>query len=417
MILSDYKFDFLDPKNNNWKKFRIKDFFKLHKETTTDFKNYPILSLGKRGIYTRDISNNEGQIASSYEKYNLVSSKNIVLNPMDLITGWADIPREFGLISPAYISLELINKKDNLNFFKYYFQSLYFEKIFFNFAEGVHYDFRWVLSKDTLFDFPIYVPDNIYQNKIVKYLDEKNIYINLLIEKNYTKIENLKEYKISKITELVSFGLNNETEKNTNLDWMPKVSKSWKLIIPKNIFDPVTRPIEKDDDVITCFRDGVVTLRKNRRTKGFTNSILEHGYQQILPNDLVVHEMDGFEGAIGISDSKGKSSPIYTVIPPTNNQDLNFWKYLLVVMSKTGKIKSLSKSIRERTTEFRWKIWGSMKFYVPDYSEQKKIVIKINEEVSYVDNLIGKLSIYIQELKNLKNSTISNNARGYEINE
>ena len=127
--------------------------------------------------------------------------------------------------------------------------------------------------------------------------------------------------------------------------------------------------------------------------------------------------MDGFEGAIGISDSKGKSSPIYTVIPPTNNQDLNFWKYLLVVMSKTGKIKSLSKSIRERTTEFRWKIWGSMKFYVPDYSEQKKIVIKINEEVSYVDNLIGKLSIYIQELKNLKNSTISNNARGYEINE
>ena len=58
-----------------------------------------------------------------------------------------------------------------------------------------------------------------------------------------------------------------------------------------------------------------------------------------------------------------------------------------------------------------------MKFYVPDYSEQKKIVLKINEEVSYVDNLIGKLSIYIQELKNLKNSTISNNARGYEINE
>lgn len=417
MILSDYNFNFLKPKIDGWKKFRVKDFFELHKKTTESFKNYPILSLGKKGIYLRDITNNEGQIASSYEKYNLVGPQNIVLNPMDLITGWADVPKESGLISPAYISLELIEKDNNLNFFKYYFQSFYLEKIFFNFAEGVHYDFRWVLSKDTLFNFPIYVPNINIQNQIVDNLNEKINNISLLIEKNSNKIDKLSDYKISKITELVSFGLNDEEKKHTELDWMPYVSKSWNLVIPKNIFAPVNRPIDEDDEVITCFRDGVVTLRKNRRTDGFTNSILEHGYQQILPNDLVVHEMDGFEGAIGISDSKGKSSPVYTVIPPTPNHDLNFWKYLLIVMSKTGKIKSLSKSIRERTTEFRWKIWGSMKFYLPNILEQNRISKQINQEVKTIDSMIKNLSVYNKKLENLKSSIISNYIRGYRESE
>ena len=88
----------------------------------------------------------------------------------------------------------------------------------------------------------------------------------------------------------------------------------WTFKFPKYVLNRVTRDPHKDDGIITCFRDGIVTLRKNRREDGFTNSIQEHGYQQILPGDLVVHQMDGFAGAIGISDSNTlpfcKSSPV-----------------------------------------------------------------------------------------------------------
>ena len=99
--------------------------------------------------------------------------------------------------------------------------------------------------------------------------------------------------------------------KSSEIDWVGEIPSHWETVKPKFKLNRVTRPFDDDDEVITCFRDGVVTLRKNRRETGFTNSIKEHGYQQIRPGDLVVHEMDGFEGAIGISDSKGKSTPVY----------------------------------------------------------------------------------------------------------
>ena len=98
--------------------------------------------------------------------------------------------------------------------------------------------------------------------------------------------------------------------KDSGVDWIGKIPEHWEVIKPKYKLNRVTRPPEKDDEVITCFRDGIVTLRKNRREEGFTISLKEHGYQQVCPGDLVVHEMDGFEGAIGISDSKGKSTPV-----------------------------------------------------------------------------------------------------------
>jgi hypothetical protein len=68
-----------------------------------------------------------------------------------------------------------------------------------------------------------------------------------------------------------------------------------------------------DDKIITAFRDGQVTLRENRRSEGYTFAVKEVGYQHIQKGDLVIHTMDAFAGAIGVSDSDGKSTGEYTV--------------------------------------------------------------------------------------------------------
>lgn len=78
----------------------------------------------------------------------------------------------------------------------------------------------------------------------------------------------------------------------------------------KNILTLMLRTPDLHDEVITCFRDGEVTLRKNRREEGYTFSEKEIGYQGIEEGDLVIHGMDGFAGSIGVSDSKGKGSPV-----------------------------------------------------------------------------------------------------------
>ena len=68
--------------------------------------------------------------------------------------------------------------------------------------------------------------------------------------------------------------------------------------------------------------------------------------------------MDSFAGAMGISDSKGKSTPVYTVIEPSDGVELKYIFYLLKHMSKSGKITSLAKGIRERiiNTKLKYRI-------------------------------------------------------------
>jgi len=198
-----------------------------------------------------------------------------------------------------------------------------------------------------------------------------------------------------------------ESYKETGIDWVGEIPSHWKTVKPKHKLNRVTRPIDDHDEVVTCFRDGVVTLRKNRREGGFTNSIKEHGYQQIRPGHLVVHEMDGFAGAIGISDSKGKSTPVYTIVEPDHRVDLRYITYLLREMSKTGKIESLARSIRERTTDFRWNMWSVIHFPFPPIEEQKLISRYLNKKTEQIDRLVEKIQKKIELLKEQRTSLIN----------
>jgi type I restriction enzyme, S subunit len=195
--------------------------------------------------------------------------------------------------------------------------------------------------------------------------------------------------------------------KPSEIDWVGVIPSHWETVKPKYKLNRVTRPFDHDDEVVTCFRDGVVTLRKNRREGGFTNSIKEHGYQQIRPGDLVVHEMDGFEGAIGISDSRGKSTPVYTVIEPDQRVDLRYINYLLREMSKTGKIESLARSIRERTTDFRWNMWSEIHFPFPPIKEQQLISRYLDKKTEQIDSLVKKIQKKIELLKEQRTSLIN----------
>lgn len=141
--------------------------------------------------------------------------------------------------------------------------------------------------------------------------------------------------------------------KDSGIPWIGEVPEHWLQLRGKNIFTRMARVVEADDDVITCFRDGQVTLRKNRRTDGFTESFKEIGYQGIKPGDLVIHQMDAFAGAIGVSDSKGKGTPVYICLQPKGEQSNFYYAYLLREMARTGYIKSLYRGIRERSSDFR----------------------------------------------------------------
>lgn len=195
--------------------------------------------------------------------------------------------------------------------------------------------------------------------------------------------------------------------KDIEIGWIDKIPSHWEIKRGKSIYKKEERPVREEDEVVTCFRDGQVTLRKNRRLDGFTESIKEIGYQGIRKGDLVIHQMDVFAGAVGVSDSDGKSTPVYSVC--NGKVDLNNYYYAFIIreIARNGYIKSLSRGIRERSTDFRFSIFGKEYFPYPPKEEQDKIVEFLNEKLEKIDMFIDLKIRQIELLKEQKEAMIN----------
>ena len=162
--------------------------------------------------------------------------------------------------------------------------------------------------------------------------------------------------------------------RDPGVPWLGAVPQHWAIERGKRLFRKMDRPIRNADEVVTCFRDGVVTLRKNRRVRGFTESLKEIGYQGIRRGDLVIHGMDAFAGAIGVADADGKGTPVYSVCEPWPTANARYYAYLLREMARCQWIQALAKGIRERSTDFRYEGFGSQPVPLPPLHEQAAIV-------------------------------------------
>ena len=162
--------------------------------------------------------------------------------------------------------------------------------------------------------------------------------------------------------------------KESGLPWLGSMPAHWSRERAKWLFTKMERPVDDGDGVVTCFRDGMVTLRKNRRLRGFTEAIYEHGYQGIRRGDLVIHAMDAFAGAVGVSDSDGKATPVYAVCQPKPGINAHYYAFIVREMARSQWILALSRGIRERSTDFRYDTFGGQRVPLPPLAEQVAIV-------------------------------------------
>ena len=193
--------------------------------------------------------------------------------------------------------------------------------------------------------------------------------------------------------------------KDSGVAWVGAMPEDWTVKRGKFTLKLLNRPVKDTDDVITCFRNGEVTLRTNRRTDGFTFSVKEIGYQGIETGDLVIHGMDGFAGSIGISDSRGKSSPVLVVCDTDENK--RYIMYYLRSMAYNDVFTALSTGIRVRSCDLRWNKLAELPYILPSFIEQDKIVSAIESSTSKVDVLIANVQAQIEKLKAYKQSLIT----------
>lgn len=248
-------------------------------------------------------------------------------------------------------------------------------------------------------------PPHAEQRRIADFLDTKCAEIDALTADIQTQIDTLEQYKRSVITEAVTKGLNPDAEmKDSGIEWIGEIPATWNIIRGKYLLKYLQKPVKEDDGVITCFRDGEVTLRSNRREDGFTMSDKEIGYQGIDAGDLVVHGMDGFAGAIGISDSRGKASPVLNVMDTKQNK--RYIMYYLRSMAYSDVFVALATGIRVRSCDLRWNKLADLPYPVPSIEEQTAIVEYIDTTLEKTDVVISKKKAQLETLDEYKKSLI-----------
>ena len=272
-------------------------------------------------------------------------------------------------------------------------------------SSGVSYP---AINPSTLGDLSVPLPDLPTQKAIADFLDRETARIDLLIEKKQRMVDAIKA-KVSDFADLaVTHGLVDSVEfRDALMPWIDAVPRHWQVVRGKYLFRQMSRPPLPDDGVITAFRDGQVCLRSNRRTEGYTFAELEVGYQHISKGDFVIHTMDAFAGAIGVSEDDGKSTGEYAVCTPIGDHNATYFAYVLRCMAKRDYISVLCPSVRERAPRFRFVRFAPVFLPVPPKSEQDRIVDAIEDMKSGLGVVQLKTSASIDRLKEYRAALIT----------
>ena len=356
-----------------------------------------LLSLSYGRVIRKDINANGGLLPESFNTYNIVEADDIIIRPTDLQNDKRSLRtglvKEHGIITSAYIDLCPIKHVDS----RYFHYLLHAYDVMNGVRQGLNYS---EFSKLMVFE-----PSYAEQVSIADFLDAKCAEIDALTVDIQMQIDTLEQYKRSVITEAVTKGVNPDAEtKNSGIEWIGEIPSTWNIIRGKYLLEYLQKSVKEDDGVITCFRDGEVTLRSNRREDGFTMSDKEIGYQGIEAGDLVVHGMDGFAGAIGISDSRGKASPVLNVMDTKQNK--RYIMYYLRSMAYSDVFVALATGIRVRSCDLRWNKLADLPYPVPSIEEQTAIVEYIDTTLEKTDVVISKKKAQLETLDEYKKSLI-----------
>lgn len=187
-----------------WEIKYVKYLFEIVKRIAGK-EGFDILSVTQKGLKVKDITNGEGQIAENYRNYQYVYPNDFVMNHMDLLTGWVDLSRLFGVTSPDYRVFRLRSEEGCCKeFYKYVMQNCYLHRIFYSLGQGVSGMGRWRLQTPVFNNFPVPLPPTCEQAEIAAYLDSKCAEIDSCIELKQEQLDTLAEYKKSLIYEYVT---------------------------------------------------------------------------------------------------------------------------------------------------------------------------------------------------------------------
>ncbi len=208
----------------DWKLSKIGSVYDERNEKVSD-KDFAPLSVAKQGIVPQLET---AAKTDNGDNRKLIRKDDFVINSRSDRRGSCGISEYEG--SCSLINTVLKPQTNMCNrYYGFVFKSDGFADEYYRWGHGIVDDLwstKWIDMKS------IYIPapDITEQERIADYLDAKCSKIDGIIEKQQAIIEKLREFKLAKITEIVTRGLEKRVElKEINVEWVGQIPKSWKL--------------------------------------------------------------------------------------------------------------------------------------------------------------------------------------------
>jgi type I restriction enzyme, S subunit len=249
---------------------------------------------------------------------------------------------------------------------------------------------RFGLRSEAIGNLPVPVPHLATQRAIADYLDYETARIDGMISLRQRQVALLREGLDSGLLQLVN-------PRNKGVRQLP-----------------ISRVLQKQSraapslGVVTAFRNGLVTLRDRRRRDGFTESTTRSDYQGVKRGDVVFHGLDGFAGAIGVSEDDGICSPVYHVCATRPDFDSRYVALVLRALALSGFLALQSGNVRERAVDFRnWDSLGRIRIPVPSLDEQRTKANAYIDRRNWTDTLVDGLRRHIALLQEHRHALIT----------
>ena len=196
------------------------------------------------------------------------------MNHMDLLTGFVDISKFNGVISPDYRVFELTDDTSSKAYLLFLFKLGYTNKIFYAYGQGVSQFGRWRFPADNFNNFFIPIPPKTEQIAIAQFLDYKTALIDQAISIKQKQVELLKERRQILIHKAVTRGLNpNVKMKDSGVEWIGEIPEGWE--------------VKRLRYLANCFPSNI-----DKHSKVNEKEVRLCNYTDVYKNDYITNDME-----------------------------------------------------------------------------------------------------------------------------
>lgn len=398
---------------SHWESFPL--FVKAKISSITNHIDKELLSvyLDRGVVRFSDVNEKRTNVTSlDLSKYQLVRKGNLVLNNQQAWRGSVGVSSYEGIVSPAYLILELSNKFDP-HYANYLFRNGSMVSHYLIASKGVgtiQRNLYWGNLRRT----PIFIPPLSEQQKIAQFLDGKTAKIDQAVDLAEKQIALLKEHKQILIQNAVTRGLNPDVPlKDSGVEWIGQVPEHWEVKKITHIFPNIGSGTTPNSSDPSFYEGNINWLQTGDLTDGYiykTSKTITHKALQtystlkIYPkNSLVIAMYGATIGKVGLLQIETTTNQACCVLSAALNIEMKYIFYLfqgikesLVAMSYGGGQPNISQEkIR------------SLKLPFPNASEQEQIADYLDKQTAKIDQTIALKTAHIEKLKEYKSVLIN----------